>query len=30
MRDSKIAEKQPVVQEIASLLDGAKGAVAVD
>ena len=30
MRDSKIAEKQPVVQEIASLFDGAKGAVAVD
>lgn len=30
MRNSKIAEKTPVVQEIAALLDGAQAAVAVD
>ena len=30
MRDSKIAEKQPVVKEISDLLDGAKSAVLID
>lgn len=30
MKNSKIAEKQPVVQEIADLFDGAKSAVVVD
>ncbi len=30
MRDSKIDQKQPVVQEIAALLDGAQAAVVVD
>ena len=30
MRDSKIAEKQPLVKEIADLLDGASSAVVVD
>ena len=30
MRDSKIAEKQPVIKEIAELLDGAQSAVVVD
>ena len=30
MRDSKIDQKQPVVKEIAALLDGAQAAVVVD
>ena len=30
MRDSKIDQKQPVVKEIAALLDGASSAVVVD
>jgi len=30
MRDSKIAEKQPIVKEIADVFDGAQGAVVVD
>ncbi len=30
MRDSKIAEKQPVIKEISDLLDGASSAVVVD
>jgi large subunit ribosomal protein L10 len=30
MRDSKIDQKQPVVKEIASLLDGAQAAVVID
>ena len=30
MRDSKIDQKQPVVKEIASLLDGAQSAVVID